>query len=100
MIKFPDGMVQLDRFPGYYWVPVKQELYSCKVGGVLRKLTMKKAFRGYIKGAYFDVPDGWDVSVNGQRRFITLIYLNRQYPIGVDESITQTFPMKEQYTQS
>lgn len=39
-IAFPENFVALQGLPGYFWDKQNQELYSLKVGGILRKLRL------------------------------------------------------------
>lgn len=37
MIKLPDGFIAI-RYPGYFWHPESNQLYSIKVSGILTPL--------------------------------------------------------------
>jgi hypothetical protein len=60
------------RFPGYFWNVETQQLYSIKVGGVLRPIKIRK-------------PSHWNklrcaaypVCVGGVRRYLDIEYLTK-----------------------
>ena len=59
------------KYNGYFWNTATQELYSLKMGGVLRK--MKRSHPNRFNSAeqpYYGVYD------SGRRRWLTLSYLN------------------------
>jgi hypothetical protein len=43
MITFPNDLTPVPKFPGYFWDVVAHKLYSIKVGGVLREMTLRRA---------------------------------------------------------
>lgn len=69
MITFPPEFVTT-RFPGYFWNTATRRLYTIKVTGELREL---KASRPNQWNNYLN---GYQVSYKGQRRKLTLEYLN------------------------
>lgn len=77
MFRFPDGFVKI-RYPGYAWSIDEKSLYSFK-GGLLRKMRLRKAYRGYSKyhGKAIDVPAGYQISHEGKRVIIPMAYLAR-----------------------
>jgi hypothetical protein len=89
MVLLPDGFVQLDRLPGYYWNVIDKQLYSCK-SGILKPMVKKKAYRGHIPGGgYVDAKEGYQVSVNGIHKKISYQWLlNIKVPV-----TTQVFPV-------
>jgi len=72
MVVLPKQFVAVPRYSGYFWNVEDKRLYSCKVSGVLAPLKLKTAFRGFVRGTRVDRDQGYAVSVDGQRRFITL----------------------------
>ena len=70
MVVFPEGFVQLDRYPGYYWSADDCKLYSCKVHGVLRPLKLHRRFINHKTGV--DVPEGYHISVKGRRMSLSV----------------------------
>lgn len=71
MVVLPDGFVQLDRYPGYYWNVIDKKLYSCK-SGILKPMVMKKAYRGPLpNGRFVNAKEGYSVSVNGIHKKIS-----------------------------
>lgn len=90
MIQLPKDLIQLDRYPGYYWDHVAKKLYSCK-SGVLKELKLKAAYRGPLYGGGFvDAPAGYNISVGGIRRKLTIPYLCK---LKLPEEIQQ-FPIE------
>ena len=71
MIVFPSEFVPT-RYPGYFWNTAEKKLYSIKVTGELRPLRFQKGGRFFGK----IVQPGYRVSVKGERRTMTLKYLN------------------------
>ena len=65
MITFPKGFVKI-YYPGYFWDTINKELYSIKVGGILKKLPCRKPFYGY--GNF--IPAGYQLSYKGSRKFM------------------------------
>ena len=65
MINFPAHFIPLKNFPGYFWNDEEKHLYSLKVTGVLRPLSLTAAtvFNGWNE-------DGFRISVKGVRRTI------------------------------
>ena len=70
MVTLPKEFV-MTRFPGYFWNTNNHKLYSIKVTGELRPLTFNKG------GTFYGVTHmpGYQISVNGQKRRLTLDYL-------------------------
>lgn len=71
MIKLPDDFVPT-RYPGYFWNVQDKKLYSLKVHGELRPMTMRKAIT--VFGVYH--PAVYRISIRGVKRSFTLDYLN------------------------
>lgn len=71
MITLPNTLTAT-KYPGYFWDVNEQQLYSIKVGGVLRplKITMPGRFNNLIHPAY-------RVSVEGERKILSIIYLSK-----------------------
>lgn len=93
MVTLPAQFVQIDPYPGYYWHRDEKALYSCKIDGVLKRLTFQKGFRGYAHGTRIDRPDGYTISVKGNRRVLTIERI-LAIVAKVDANATQTFPME------
>ena len=87
MIIFSGEYVQMDKYPGYYWNVVTQQLYSCKTG-VLVPLKPKTPWEIRIHGRRLPHRDGYMVSVRGKRKFIALEWLKTL----VVPNIAQVFP--------
>ena len=71
MIKLPDDFVPTS-CPGYFWNVADKQLYSLKVHGELKPLTLQKA--KVLYGIFH--PAGYRISVRGVKRRFTLDYLN------------------------
>ena len=82
MIRFEYDLVQHPQFPGYFWSVLTKELYSIKVGGVLRKMKLNKA----IWLPHVKLPEGYRISHNGRKKFISLESLHR-LKVPTDEQI-------------
>jgi hypothetical protein len=73
MVTLPREFVAT-KFPGYFWNTTEKKLYSVKVSGYLHPLKS-------IKPSHFnDWTAGYKVSVQGERRWLRLDYLNRLRP--------------------
>lgn len=79
MITFPDNLTPVPKFPGYFWDVVTHKLYSIKVAGELRELTVHKANRfntnqwnGMRKGQLHYV-----LSKEGRRHITTIAALKK-----------------------
>lgn len=70
MIVFPSEFVKL-KYPGYFWNTQNKTLYSIKVGGYLRPLKKYPALKMMTNGIRLDRPAGYNLSVNGVRRFVS-----------------------------
>ena len=85
MVVMPDEFVAT-RYPGYFWNTDDQKLYSIKVTGELRPLAFQKGFVYYGR----QIEPGYQISVRGQKRTMTLAYLKtlkkttKREVIGVD----------------
>ena len=73
MISLPKGFVST-KYPGYFWNTEDEQLYSVKVHGALKPMTMQK-------------PSIWNhgmanykVSFRGQRRYLWLADLKKLTP--------------------
>lgn len=72
MIFFSNEFVKT-AYPGYLWNVIEQKLYTIKTTGKLRPLTYQKG--GYrLRSGRVTVP-GYQISVDGVRKTITLNYL-------------------------
>jgi len=71
MVKFPKHFVQLDKIPGYYWHTEEEQLYSIKIGGVLRKMTFHKGYYGPTRFGFVDLQPGYHISQKGRKRVLT-----------------------------
>lgn len=69
MINFPEGLMAIKGYPGYFWDTKTNHLFSIKVGGVLRPLKIQKPF--YTKQISIEV-DHWSVSINGRQKILTV----------------------------
>lgn len=74
MIMFPSEFVKT-KYNGYFWNTLTKELYSIKIRGVLKKMTIQKEFIGYVYGRYVDCAEGYAISVNGIQKRLPLKYL-------------------------
>jgi hypothetical protein len=79
MITFPPEYVAT-KYPGYFWNTKTDKLYSIKVTGALRPMAFRSA-------NYWHPEAGYQVSVNGKKRFLRLDYLRKLTPT------TQVFPV-------
>lgn len=70
MLVFPKNFTAT-KIPGYVWDVKNRELYSFKVGGVLKKLKIRKP---YFKSFYKEYH--YCVSHKGKHRVLTLSYLS------------------------
>jgi len=71
MVVLPKNFV-MTKYPGYFWNVKERKLYSIKVTGELRPMKFHKGGNfGWVR-----VEPGYQVSVNGQKRRLTLDYLN------------------------
>lgn len=76
MIIFPPNITPT-KFEGYYWDLDRGMLYSIKVGGKLRKLRLgTNAFYPKVQRGEIPRMQGYQVSVKGKSRFLSLEYLN------------------------
>lgn len=75
MIVFPPEFVKT-RYPGYFWDTKRQQLYSIKIDGLLKPLTLRKKFCQKLNGSLIlsDIPN-YRISVNGKRRYLFLMEL-------------------------
>lgn len=75
MIRFPEGFVKT-KYHGYVWNVKEEVLYSFK-GGTLRPLKLKPEYKGVLShtGKYAEIPEHYQISVEGQRRTVTTKYL-------------------------
>lgn len=92
MITFPQDFTAT-KYPGYFWNIKEEELYSVKIGGVLKPLKRKdvwqiKQFSPY--GWRIDA-DNWvyRVSVQGKRKYLSDKYL---LSLEIEDS---EFPIKD-----
>lgn len=63
MIVFPPEFVKIE-YPGYFWNVKEKKLYSIKVQGVLRPLTLRKLY--WIQGIPHNIKN-YQISVNGRK---------------------------------
>lgn len=85
MIVLPSEFV-MTRYPGYFWNIIEKKLYSIKVTGELRPMTFDKGGRFYGR----DIVPGYRISVNGQKRKLTMEYLGTLKPVHGYETIGVT----------
>ena len=71
MVTLPPNFMAT-RFPGYFWNVETRQLYSIKVGGVLRPLKIRKPSVWNKLRC-----DAYPVCVNGERRYLSIDYLNK-----------------------
>lgn len=90
MIRFPKHFVKI-KYPGYFWDVKEEILYSIKIGGELKPLKLKKAYYGPGKTGIVDIPEGYSVSVNGQKKIVALSDLQK---LTYSESIIEMVDMK------
>ena len=70
MVTLPKDFVAT-RYPGYFWNVREKKLYTIKVTGELRPMAFNKG--GCWYGQVFE--PGYQISVNGQKRKLTMRYL-------------------------
>lgn len=82
MVVLPKDFV-MTRYPGYFWHTVEKKLYSIKVTGELRPLAFNKG------GVFYGVAHrpGYQISHKGQKRRLTVDYLNTLKPVSTNEEI-------------
>lgn len=71
MVTLPPEFVAT-RYPGYFWNLKEKKLYTIKVTGELRPMTFNKG--GHFYGVTH-LP-GYQISVNGRKRKLTMEYLS------------------------
>jgi hypothetical protein len=82
MVTLPKDFVAT-RYPGYFWHVTQQKLYSLKVTGELRPMKFET-------GGTFGwrvIQPGYKVSVDGQRRKLTIAYLRGLKPTNTVQEI-------------
>lgn len=76
MIIFPPNVTPT-KFDGYYWDLNLKILYSIKIGGKLKKLRIgTNSFYPKVQRGEIARMQGYQVSVKGKSRFLSLEYLN------------------------
>ena len=90
MVTLPREFVAT-RYPGYFWNTVDKKLYTMKVTGVLRPMAFNKG------GNFYGVvhQPGYQISVNGLKRKLTLPYLNSLKPTNKHQVISVQSENKE-----
>ena len=86
-IKFPDEFRALKKYSGYFWHSEEKQLYSIKVAGVLKPLTLQNSSflrRKYGFGAHYQI------SVNGKTKYIVVSDIDRY----LDKSDIHIIPKK------
>ena len=73
MVTLPKEFIAT-KFHGYFWNINEGKLYSVKVTGALRPLVRSKPSR------WNHYRDGYSVSVDGNKRFLGIDYLNTLKP--------------------
>jgi hypothetical protein len=70
MVTLPKDFVAT-RYPGYFWNVVEKKLYSIKITGELRPMTLQRggSWYGHV------IEPGYQISVRGQKRRLTMKYL-------------------------
>ncbi len=76
MVVMPPEFVAT-RYPGYFWNTTEKKLYSIKVTGELKPMAFHKG--GFFYGNR--VEPGYQISVKGQKRTLTLEYLKTLAPV-------------------
>lgn len=77
MIVFPVGFIET-RYPGYYFEPSSNQLYSIKITGMLKPLKPQKYwnpnnnYRGNASSGLIHGEGGYQVSHKGRRHFMPL----------------------------
>lgn len=61
------------KYPGYFWKPDENAVYSGKIGVKLKKLTMK------IASSFNNFNDSFVVMSEGKRIVLTVASLKREY---------------------
>jgi len=81
MIKLPEDFTAT-KYPGYFWNVRTKKLYSIKIGGVLKPLTLGTFIPAYSRlcGPYYRV------SVKGTIRYLMLEDLNK---LTVEDSVIE-----------
>lgn len=86
MVTLPKEFV-MTRYPGYFWNTHDHKLYSIKVTGELRPLAFSKGCTIY---GTTHMP-GYQVSVNGRKRRLTIDYLKTLKATTKKEEITVNY---------
>lgn len=73
MVTLPKEFVAT-RYSGYFWNIKDQQLYSVKVTGELKPLVKQSP------NQWNHFRNGWRVSVNGNHRFLDIVYLQGLKP--------------------
>lgn len=76
MITLPEGFVAT-KYSGYFWHIPTQKLYSIKIAGELREMTIRPPVKLTINGMYVDYPESYQISHRGTRRYLTLTSLKK-----------------------
>jgi hypothetical protein len=82
MVTLPVDFVATNA-PGYFWNVKEKKLYSIKVTGLLKPLAFHKG------GTFYGVSHkpGYQISIRGRKRTLTLDYLNSLQPTAKWEQI-------------
>lgn len=83
MVTLPKDFVAI-KHPGYFWNLKEKKLYSMKVTGVLRPLAGP-----YTLNPFNHWSSGYQISVDGSKRYVYMDYLNRLRPAN------STIPMEK-----
>lgn len=79
MITFPTDDYVKTRWYGYFWNKKEQKLYSLKVTGTLRPLSLQPAYCGYKGSTRVNIGPHYQLSVRGRRKCVTLEELKVDY---------------------
>jgi len=76
MVVLPGDFVAT-RYPGYFWNLKERKLYTIKVTGELRPMTFQRGGNFYGH----KIAPGYQISVKGQKRKLTMDYLGSLKPV-------------------
>jgi len=71
MVILPPPFVKT-KYAGYFWNVNEQRLYSIKITGILKTLKLQKEIIYFFNGQKHHRPRGYNISVKGKRRFLSL----------------------------
>lgn len=89
MITLPEGFTAT-KYPGYFFHVADRELYSIKIGGVMRKLKRINYGKACVFVPYMWKMECdtwcWQVSVKGHKKYLTDRYL---YSLSIKDSVIE-----------